>query len=243
MGACGSMGLGASSSMNGSSSAAMTNGSYAGQMANMDAQQGAMDQDQSAMALMEQSMMTMMQQLMGLMQGINGAGAAGAATGAGGAGGVAPVGSSGGSAQASSAPASSAPASSSPSSSAPAASDAAISNPTQFAQAVLKALGDPDSSANEQSIVDWEKREGGNWNNTAKYNPLNTTESEPGDSSMNSDGVKAYTSWGQGVQATVSTLQNGDYSDLLSALKSGGGLANGSYKGLSTWSGGAYSSV
>jgi hypothetical protein len=91
--------------------------------------------------------------------------------------------------------------------------------------------------------------EGGNWNNTARYNPLNTTLQESGSTTMaggssaGADGVQAYTSWTQGVQATVDTLRSSSYSDIIAALKTGNGLGTGSLAGLSTWSGGGYSSI
>lgn len=118
-----------------------------------------------------------------------------------------------------------------------------IKNETDFAHSLLQALGAPETAANIQSLVNWEKREGGQWHNSAHFNPLNTTQSAPGATGMNSVGVKAYTSWEQGIKATVDTLHNGKYNDLVAALKSGKGLSHGSYKGLSTWSGGGYSSI
>jgi hypothetical protein len=120
-------------------------------------------------------------------------------------------------------------------------------NQTTWAQALLAAIGAPTSSSNVNSIVTWENREGGNWHNTAKYNPLNTTYPMPGSSNMNNlgggQGVQAYTSWQQGLEATVDTLKSSSYSDIVGALQAGKGLSGASYKGLSTWSGGGYSSL
>jgi hypothetical protein len=91
--------------------------------------------------------------------------------------------------------------------------------------------------------VKWENREGGNWNNKAKYNPLNTSQIMPGSTNFNTgqpgSGIQAYTSWQQGLQATAMTLTNGRYGDLLSALQGGKGLV-GSYTGLGTWSDAAH---
>ena len=106
--------------------------------------------------------------------------------------------------------------------------------------------------------------EGGHWKNTADYNPLNTTLNRPGAKSMNSVGVKAYTSWEQGLDATISTLtgasaQSRGYTALVDALKKGNkediltainnsawrtGKADGSgaYKGMTNSSGGNYGS-
>jgi hypothetical protein len=93
--------------------------------------------------------------------------------------------------------------------------------PTSFAQALLATLGEPVTDANVQAITAWEAAEGGNWHNSAHYNPLNTTLPEPGSYTVNSAGVRAYTSWDQGMQATVSTLQEGSYSGILGALQGG----------------------
>ncbi len=93
--------------------------------------------------------------------------------------------------------------------------------PTSFAQALLTALGSPVTDDNVQAVTAWEAAEGGNWHNTAHYNPLNTTLPEPGSTTVNSAGVRSYTSWGQGLQATVSTLQEGAYASIRDALSTG----------------------
>lgn len=94
-------------------------------------------------------------------------------------------------------------------------------NQEQWARALLSRLGYSTSNANVTAIMAWMRAEGGNWNNSAHYNPLNTTQRMSGSSSMNSVGVQSYTSWEQGLQATVTTLRNGYYGPILSALKSG----------------------
>lgn len=118
-------------------------------------------------------------------------------------------------------------------------------SPQQFAFALLRGLGDTPTQSDIASIMAWEGREGGNWHNSAYYNPLNTTLGLPGSHVMgggNSAGVQAYGSWGQGVAATIATLKGGGYGDILSALASGKGL-NGPLAGLARWSGGGYSSL
>ena len=90
-----------------------------------------------------------------------------------------------------------------------------------WAQALLKALAVPMTSENVAAIVAWEMAEGGNWYNAAHYNPLNTTEPMPGATVFNSVGVKAYTSWAEGLKATVITLHNGRYGGILAALGNG----------------------
>ncbi len=90
-----------------------------------------------------------------------------------------------------------------------------------WAQAFLKSLGMPITADNVAAIVAWEMAEGGHWYNTAYFNPLNTTQSMPGATVFNSVGVKAYTSWMQGLKASVITLRNGYYGAILDALSRG----------------------
>lgn len=97
--------------------------------------------------------------------------------------------------------------------------------PQLWAQDLLRSLGDPLSAANEQAVVSWEAAEGGNWHNTAHYNPLNTTQREPGSTPMNPVGVQSYTSWQQGLDATTQTLRNGNYGGVLTALARGDNAA------------------
>jgi peptidoglycan hydrolase CwlO-like protein len=90
-----------------------------------------------------------------------------------------------------------------------------------WAQAFLKSLGVPLTADNVAAVVAWEMAEGGHWYNTAHYNPLNTTQSMPGATVFNSVGVKAYTSWVQGLKASVITIHNGLYGGILDALRRG----------------------
>jgi len=94
-------------------------------------------------------------------------------------------------------------------------------NQLTWAKALLKALNAPLTTQNLAAIVAWEMAEGGHWNNSAHYNPLNTTWTMPGSTSMNSVGVKAYVSWQQGFKATLKTLHNGYYDGILRALRRG----------------------
>lgn len=92
----------------------------------------------------------------------------------------------------------------------------------EWAIALLKRLGDPTTSANISALMAWMRAEGGHWENTAQFNPLNTTQAMPGDAgAMNDAGVRVFSSWDQGLEATVRTLQNGRYGQILQALKSG----------------------
>lgn len=100
----------------------------------------------------------------------------------------------------------------------------------EWASKLLSALNAPASDANVSAILTWSRFEGGHWKNSAAYNPLNTTLDRPGASSMNSVGVKRYTSWEQGIGATVSTLlgnrsKERGYADIVEALRSDAGTS------------------
>lgn len=83
--------------------------------------------------------------------------------------------------------------------------------------AVLRAIGAPVTRRNLYLLRIWQLEEGG----TAKYNPLNTTQSSPGATNYNSVGVKNYASAQAGVAATAKTLKNGHYSAIVRLLRQG----------------------
>lgn len=94
--------------------------------------------------------------------------------------------------------------------------------PKWFAIKVLEQLGVPLTHQNVKAFVAWEAAEGGHWNNSAHFNPLNTTQAMPGYSETGSQGnIGSYTSWQQGIDATVKTLENGRYTDIIAALNDG----------------------
>jgi hypothetical protein len=102
------------------------------------------------------------------------------------------------------------------------------SNPTpqQWAATLLQRLGIPQSPGALQALVGWERAEGGHWNNSARYNPLNTTQRMPGYKTFQSVGqgsapIGIYNSWQQGIDATIKTLRNGRYGGILKALQAG----------------------
>lgn len=82
---------------------------------------------------------------------------------------------------------------------------------------VLRAIGAPASAANVAFLDTWQRYEGG----SAAFNPLNTTQSEPGATDYNSVGVKNYPSAAVGAKATAATLENGRYDAVVSALRTG----------------------
>jgi hypothetical protein len=121
---------------------------------------------------------------------------------------------------------------------------AAQPTPTDWASALLGRLGYPATPANVSAIVAWEAAEGGHWHNNASYNPLNTTQGAPDAVPINSVGVKAYSSWDEGLTATVQTLQNGYYPGVLAALSAGSDpYAVSSAVGASPWGTGDFRSV
>jgi len=115
---------------------------------------------------------------------------------------------------------------------APATNPACVYTPTDFAEAFLNGLSAsgwsaPPSSNNVASILAWEMAEGGNWKNTAKYNPLDTTLPYDGSTDFEPNPpapVQAYNNWDDGVYATVLTLVDGTqfagYSEILADLQS-----------------------
>lgn len=108
-----------------------------------------------------------------------------------------------------------------------------------FETSVLKHIGAPLTDANYAFLNAWARREGAG----GAFNPLNTTLSAAGATSMNSVGVKNYTDWKQGARATADTLLGGNYSDIVSAMRTGKISTDQTFHGLSTWSGGGYSTL
>lgn len=91
----------------------------------------------------------------------------------------------------------------------------------QVAQAIVLALGAPLTVANLKMVAAWsycekphEVGQAWQWNN-----PLNTTRACCGwIGEANSIGVKIYPSPSAGIEATITTLQNGDYPTLVAGL-------------------------
>jgi hypothetical protein len=113
--------------------------------------------------------------------------------------------------------------------------------PSSFAASVLARLGIKSTPQNIKDFTAWEQQEGGNWNNKAKFNPLNTTMSEPGAGNTGSQGnIKVYQSWAQGLAATVATLKLPAYASIIASLR--GNASLGAFSGAvsgSPWGTGA----
>jgi len=90
-------------------------------------------------------------------------------------------------------------------------------NSSKYVTDLLTKLGDPNTSGNRQALMAWAQAEGG----SAGFNPFNTTQGAGGASDYNSVGVKSYSNYQSGLNATVQTLTNGRYKNILQALHSG----------------------
>ncbi|MDP3972344.1 MAG: hypothetical protein Q8P61_05460 [Candidatus Nanopelagicales bacterium] len=97
-----------------------------------------------------------------------------------------------------------------------------INGEGDFARVVLERSGWPVSGENMCALVAWQVAEGGHFvPGSTTFNPLNTSQSMPGDSVFNSHGVRNYPDWETGIQATVRTLQYDFYSGIRAALAAG----------------------
>jgi hypothetical protein len=116
--------------------------------------------------------------------------------------------------------------------------------PGSFATALLESIGVSHPSASDIAFVEeWETAEGGNWGNSAHFNPLNTTLKESGSQPFAPGaGVQSYTSWTQGLAATVSTLRSSAYSGVVNALKAGDGAQAEAALKASQWDANHYAS-
>lgn len=102
-----------------------------------------------------------------------------------------------------------------------------IGTDDEFYNEILKGIGAPITPDNMEFLYAWRQSEGGQ----AKNNPFNTTHHKPGASfynclSKNSEGkciqgVKNYQQDMDGIQATIDTLRNGRYDNIINSLKSG----------------------
>lgn len=86
----------------------------------------------------------------------------------------------------------------------------------KFYKTILIRIGAPVTKNNLSYLWGWRQAEGGH----AAFNPFNTTQKAPGAGNYNSVGVKNYVSEDQGIEATVKTLLNGRYNQIIEALRS-----------------------
>lgn len=91
-----------------------------------------------------------------------------------------------------------------------------------WAKDFLTQIGAPITSENLAAMTTWMAYEGGHWKNSATYNPLNTTlKTSASTGSINDVGVQKYSSYTGGLSATVQTINNGRYGNILDALRQG----------------------
>ncbi len=89
----------------------------------------------------------------------------------------------------------------------------------QWARDVSVALGNTSPSRNVLDfVIGWTTAET-NTNSGAKFNLLNTEWREPDSTDFNSAGVQNFSSYKEGIDATVNTLKNGFYPDIVQALR------------------------
>jgi len=120
-------------------------------------------------------------------------------------------------------------------------------NPTnrvQWARDILATLGDPQTASNETFVESWIAKESGSsyagTNGSIRYNPLNTTQPEPGSVGAGSQGnIASYPTVAEGLAGTAAALDNGYYGSIDAALEAGTAAqanASGALAGnLSTW--------
>ena len=85
-----------------------------------------------------------------------------------------------------------------------------------FFAGVLAGIGAPVTPANMQFLRAFARAEGG-----SPDNPFNTSQKAAGSSTFNTHGVQRYGDPAVGMQATIKTLTNGMYQNIIAALKRG----------------------
>src|SRR5215831_13538811 len=93
----------------------------------------------------------------------------------------------------------------------------AIPQIPDWRERILAGVGVKPTQQNLEFFDAWARAEGG----SAANNPFNTTQQAPGATSYNSVGVRNYTSPQEGIDATVNTLTNGRYGNIIGALRKG----------------------
>ena len=91
---------------------------------------------------------------------------------------------------------------------------------SQWAADFLNKIGAPLTQDNIKFMVAWQRAESGGGG--GQFNPLNTTQGGyPGESNLNSVGVKNYQSYADGIDANAKVINNGLYGGILDALRRG----------------------
>jgi hypothetical protein len=87
-----------------------------------------------------------------------------------------------------------------------------------FYAKILTGIGAPVTPENLRLMHAWTQAEG---MDPSRNNPFATTQGAAGSSDINSVGVKSYPDAQTGIDATIQTLLNGNYANIVSGLKSG----------------------
>jgi hypothetical protein len=123
-------------------------------------------------------------------------------------------------------------------------------NERAWSEAILKALGDPLTSANIVSMGYWMQNEAGHppYGIVGANNPINVSEPGYGGTPIKDEGngyhLYSYPTVPDGISALVAYLNPYGYPRILAALKAGQGLSSPSLSSeFSTYSGGGYSTV
>lgn len=96
----------------------------------------------------------------------------------------------------------------------------------EFYKSILKGVGAPITDENMKFLYAWRQAEGG----SARNNPFNTTQAKPNSTFYNclkkgisgcKSGVRNYMTTQDGIDATIKTLKNGRYQNIINALQSG----------------------
>ena len=92
--------------------------------------------------------------------------------------------------------------------------------PAFFAQSLLASLSLPVTDNNVAALVAIQKQEGGHEINSAWFNPLNTMRDMPGarEAGLQVKGIKAYSSWEEGIAATAKTMAQPNMRGIYNAL-------------------------
>lgn len=88
-----------------------------------------------------------------------------------------------------------------------------------WAHGVLSGIGAPANNVNLSTLWNWTVAESPSSTPLRWNNPLNTTQHGPGSTAMNPVGVQSFPSLGGGVSATVQTLLNGRYGNIVNSLR------------------------
>lgn len=93
--------------------------------------------------------------------------------------------------------------------------------PVDFARALLRRLNLPVTDNNVNALIAFQKIESGHQANGAWFNPLNTMRGAPGarDANLQVKGIKAYSSWDEGLEATAKTIAQPNMSGIFNSLR------------------------